>query len=95
MKTVAYADDRGRVTLGSKLVDEYGRKFAVVRHREEIILIPIPKDPIAHLQGLGREAGIDKYTTKELKEMAREEAEKEAMNNVRRHRLLAGSGKRQ
>ncbi len=85
---VAFADDRGRVTLGSKIVGKHGKKFAVVETVDDIILIPIPKDPIAALRELGRKAGIDKYSIKELRKMALEEAEKEALEglkNVRRH----------
>ena len=86
MKTV-YVDERGRITLGSKIVDKHGDKFAVISHGKEVILVPIPKDPLAELRRLGKEVGIDKYTLKELRKMAYEEAEKEAMKNVRRHRL--------
>ncbi len=80
---MAFADNRGRVTLGSKIVDEYGKKFAIVRHRKEIVLVPIPKDPLAELRRLGKAAGIDRFTIKELRKMAIEEAEKEAFSNVR------------
>ncbi|MBI2136892.1 AbrB/MazE/SpoVT family DNA-binding domain-containing protein [Candidatus Woesearchaeota archaeon] len=78
-----FADERGRITLGSKTVDEYGRKFAVVRTPKEIVLVPIADDPLAELQRLGRQAGIDSYTLKELRQMAREGAEKEAGKHVR------------
>ena len=91
MKT-AYADERGRITLGSKIVDKHGDRFAVISHGKEVILVPIPKDPLAELRRLGKEAGIDKYTLKELRKMACEEAEKEAMKNVRRHRLPSSPG---
>ncbi|MDP3765668.1 MAG: AbrB/MazE/SpoVT family DNA-binding domain-containing protein [Nanoarchaeota archaeon] len=84
MKTVL-ADDRGRIVFGTKFLDKYGRKFAVVGTPKEIVLVPIAKDPLAELRKLGKEAGIDQYTLAELKKMAREEAEKEAFSrkNVR------------
>ena len=87
MKTVM-ADERGRIIFGTKFLNQYGKKFAVVGTPKEIVLIPIAKDPVAELQRLGREAGIDKYSISELKRMAREEAEKEVLSNVksiRRH----------
>ncbi|MBI2653608.1 AbrB/MazE/SpoVT family DNA-binding domain-containing protein [Candidatus Woesearchaeota archaeon] len=82
MKTVL-ADNRGRIVLGTKFLDRYGRKFAVVGTPKEIVLIPIAKDPLAELRKLGKEAGIDKYTLAELKKMAREEAEKEAFSRIK------------
>ena len=82
MKT-ALADDRGRIVLGTKFLDKYGKKFAVVGTPKEIVLVPIAKEPIAELQRLGKEAGFDKYTISELKRLAREEGEKESRKNVR------------
>ena len=84
MKTVL-ADDRGRIVLGTKILHKYGKKFAVVGTPKEIVLVPIAKNPISELKKLGKEAGIDKYTLTELKKIARQEAEKEALNfkNVR------------
>ena len=87
MKTVL-ADERGRIVFGTKFLGKYGKKFAVVSTPKEIVLVPIAKDPIAELQRLGKEAGIDKYTISELKKMAKEEAKKEIVSstkNVRRH----------
>ena len=79
----ALVDERGRITLGSKIVDRFGRRFAIVTTARDIVLVPIAKDPLAELQRLGKEAGIDKYTLKELKEMTREEAQKEISKHVR------------
>ena len=63
MKTV-FADDRGRIVLGTKFLHKYGRKFAVVSAKNEIVLVPIAKDPLARLKEIGKESGIDKYTLK-------------------------------
>ncbi|MBI3034719.1 AbrB/MazE/SpoVT family DNA-binding domain-containing protein [Candidatus Woesearchaeota archaeon] len=79
MKTVL-ADNRGRIVFGTKFLNKYGRKFAVVGTPKEIVLVPIAKDPLADLTRLGKEAGIDKYSLTELKKMAREEAQKEAFS---------------
>ena len=81
----ALIDQRGRIHLGAKTAEEYGRKFAIIRGKKEIVLMPIPKDPLAHLRMLFKEAGIDKYTIKQLRKMALEEAENEALKNVGRH----------
>ncbi len=88
----ANVDERGRITLGSKLVRECGRKFFAVKAGKEIVLVPVAEDPLAELRRLFKEAGIDRYTIKELRKMALEEAEKEAMKSVRRHRLSSRSG---
>jgi len=79
----AYADSRGRITIGSRLVNQYGQKFAIVEMPKEIVLIPVSKDPLASLRRIGEKAGLDRYTIKELKSIVRKEALKEAMNNVR------------
>ena len=79
----ALVDERGRITLGSKIVDRFGRKFAIVTTARDIVLVPIAKDPLAELSRIWRGSGIDKYTLKELKEMAREEAQKEISKHVR------------
>ncbi len=77
MRTVL-ADERGRITLGMKIVDRLGRKFAVVAAGGEVVLVPIAKDPIAELGKIGKAAGMDKYTLSELKREIREEAERQA-----------------
>ena len=82
MKTVL-ADDRGRIVLGTKILHKYGKKFAVVGTPKEIVLVPISKNPLEELKRLGKDAGVDNYTLEELKKMAREEAQKEALHNVR------------
>ena len=75
MKTVL-ADERGRIVLGTKFLDRYGKKFAVIGTPKEIVLVPIAKNPVAELAKLGKDAGIDKCTLSELKKIAREEADK-------------------
>ena len=79
----ALVDERGRITLGSKIVDRFGMKFAIVTTARDIVLVPIAKDPLAELSRIWKGSGIDKFTIKELKQMAREEAEKEAGKHVR------------
>ena len=82
-------DDRGRLLLRKDIREAYGDKFYVVKAPKEVILIPVPKDPIKDLAELGKASGLDKYSVKQLKKMAREDAEKEALagvkNALRRH----------
>lgn len=85
-------DERGRITLGLKMVDKHGKKFAAISHGKEIVLVPIPTDPLAELKRLGKKAGIDRFTIKELRKMALQDAEKEALKSVHRHRLSSRSG---
>ncbi|HZX44249.1 MAG TPA: AbrB/MazE/SpoVT family DNA-binding domain-containing protein [Candidatus Nanoarchaeia archaeon] len=79
MKTVS-ADERGRITLGSDMLDRYGKKFIVIAAEKEIVLVPIAEDPLGELKKIGKSAGIDSFTFKELKRMAKEEASKEALS---------------
>lgn len=89
---VTHVDERGRIALGLKMVDKHGDKFAVISHGKEIVLVPIPKDPLAELRRLAKGSGIDRFTIKELRKMALQDAEKEAMKSVRGHRLSSRSG---
>ena len=82
MKTT-FADERGRIVLGTKFLHKYGKKFAVIGTPKEIVLVPIAKDPVSELAKLGRDARIDKYSLSELKKIAKEEAERESIKNVR------------
>ena len=71
----AFMDDRGRITLGSKLADKFGKTFAVVETVSGITLIPIAKDPLKKLQELGKP--LEKYSIKQLRKMAMESAKSE------------------
>ncbi len=77
-------DERGRVTLGKKIQKQYGKKFFLIKTKNEIILKPIStKNPIEGLRELGKKSGINKLSIKRLKKIAEEEAMKEAMANIR------------
>lgn len=82
MKTIM--DERWRITLGKKIGEKYGKEFAVVETENRIMLIPISKEPIGELQKMWRDTDIDKYSIKKLKQMAREEAEKEIQQKLER-----------
>lgn len=70
-------DSRGRITIGEKMAKKYGRKFLVVPMPKEILLVPRTKDPLKELQEWGRKAGVGKYSLKQIKKMAEEQAYEE------------------
>lgn len=77
-------DERGRVTLGKKIQKQYGKKFFLIKTKNEIILKPIStKDPIEGLRELGKRSGMDKLSIKKLKKIAEEAAMKEALANIK------------
>jgi len=82
METAVIADERGRVTLGKDVADKYGKKFAMVKMPGEIVLIPIPDDPLKSLQEEGKKIPAH-MSVKDLKRIALEEATKEAMGNLK------------
>lgn len=67
-------DSRGRVTIGEKLAKKYGRKFMVVPTYNDIVLVPIPKDPLKSLAEWGKKAGLGRYSIKQIRKMAQEKA---------------------
>ncbi len=70
-------DDRGRIVLGKKIREKYGEKFVVIQGLDEVVLRPIPQDPIKDLQELGGKIPRN-LSIKELKQQARESAIKQA-----------------
>lgn len=54
MASEIFCDDRGRLLLTKDVREEYGEKFILVRASGELVLIPIPDDPIKDLQELGQ-----------------------------------------
>ena len=77
-------DERGRVTLGKKIEEQYGKTFFLIKTKNEIILRPIStKDPIEGLRELGKKSGINKVSINKLKKIALEEAMKEALTNMK------------
>ena len=77
-------DERRRITLTRELVEQYGNEFVAVPDRGEIVLIPVPKDPLKALAEEGKK--IPKHLSiKDLKRMGRKAAEEEILNELRRH----------
>ncbi|MBI4016391.1 MAG: AbrB family transcriptional regulator [Candidatus Aenigmarchaeota archaeon] len=76
-EAVISCDDRGRVLLPQEVRKQYGNEFHLVRTRDELLLIPVSKNPIRELAELGRKAGIARLSLSRLKEEIRKQAEKE------------------
>lgn len=76
-------DERGRIVLAKELRDEYGERFMVVRATGEVVLVPIPADPLKDLQEIGKK--IPRHlSVKDLKRMARQRALREVLGEPRR-----------
>lgn len=69
-------DERRRITLPKELVEDSTQEFVAIKVKGDIILKPLPKDPIATLQKLGEK--LKGHSRKELRRMAYEEGLKEA-----------------
>jgi hypothetical protein len=54
MNGVSKADNKHRISLGKDVIEEYGEKFVIVRLPNEILLKPVPKDPLKALQNEGK-----------------------------------------
>ena len=54
MKQIYQLDSKRRMTFPKDIRDKYGNAFAIVRLRDEVLLKPMPKDPLKTLQKEGR-----------------------------------------
>ena len=68
-------DRKGRLLLRPALRRRYGDQFFIVEAPREVILLPVPSDPVKDLQRLGRK--LEGYTIEELKKVIDEQADKE------------------
>ena len=71
-------DSKGRVYLKEGLRSKYGEQFVVVEAPGEIVLLPVPEDPLAELEKMGKK--LRGKSLKQIKRMIREEALKEALS---------------
>lgn len=69
-------DKKGRLYLSTDLRSKYGAVFAVVELPDELLLLPLPDDPVAHLRELGKD--LAGYSLDELKDTIAEAAVEEA-----------------
>ena len=54
IKQIYQLDSKRRITFPKDIKDKYGTAFAIVRLRDEVLLKPMPKDPLKALQKEGR-----------------------------------------
>lgn len=54
MRSMLELDEKRRVVFPKEVEEEYGTKFVIVRLPGEILLKPLPEDPIKALQEEGR-----------------------------------------
>lgn len=76
-------DKKGRIYLKEEVRDRYGRKFYLIEGLNEVILLPIPQDPLKDLQELGK--NLPDISIKEMRRRAQEKGRREALNGLRRH----------
>lgn len=76
-------DERGRIVLPREIREALGQRFVVVPAKGEVILIPVPKDPVKRLAELGKKAGISQTPISTLRKAIAEEAARGV--DVRRH----------
>jgi hypothetical protein len=76
-------DSKGRLYLRKKTREMYGTEFVIVEAPNEIVLIPVPADPLKELAELGKP--LERFSLEEIKRRARRRAKEEALNALRRH----------
>lgn len=75
MREITVVDSKRRILLPKDIVENYGSKFVLVRFPDEILLRPLPKDPLKALCEEGRKLkGVTlKQFKKEVEEAFRED----------------------
>lgn len=53
-KQVYQLDNKRRITFPKDITEKYGTAFVIVRLKDEVLLKPMPKDPVKALQKEGR-----------------------------------------
>ena len=81
--TYVHADEKARICLTTENIQRYGKNYVMIMARDKIILIPVPDDPLKSLQEEGKKIPKN-LSIAEIRKMAREEAEKEALKSIRR-----------
>ena len=73
---IMQVDERHRITLPGNIIEKYGERFVVIEIKANILLKPLPKDPIKALQKEGEK--LKGLSIKQIRKIAYEEALKEA-----------------
>lgn len=84
---VLECDEKGRVVIPKEMRNELGVKFYAFKSLDEIILRPVPKNPLKELQILGKKLPKD-MSVLELKKKAQELAMKEILDEVKEREKL-------
>jgi len=80
-------DEKGRILIPKEMRQKAGTEFHAVQWRGDIILIPVPKDPLRALEEMGRKAGLHKLSIAQIKKAGRGLAEKEVEEELREYDL--------
>ncbi len=54
MQQIIRCDSKGRIYLAEEIRSFYGRKFVIVKAPKELILLPVPEDPVKDLEDIGQ-----------------------------------------
>jgi len=73
LKTIC--DKKGRIRLSQAIRSKYGEEFIVVEMPGELVLLPVPDDPVNDLQEIGR--SLRGLSVEDLKRRIDEEAQRE------------------
>ena len=68
-------DRKGRIYLEESIRARYGKKFIVVEAPGELVLLPVPDDPVKDLREWGKP--LRGMSMEEIKQAIQEQAEKE------------------
>ena len=71
----AVCDAKGRIYLKRRTRKQYGERFVVVQAPDRLILLPVPKDPVADLARLGKP--LRGLSLKAIKQAIQKQAERE------------------
>ncbi|HSA30103.1 MAG TPA: AbrB family transcriptional regulator [Phycisphaerae bacterium] len=71
----AQCDKKGRLQLSSEVRRRYGERFFIVEAPGELVLLPVPDDPVKDLRQWGKP--LQGMSMEEIKQAIQEQAEKE------------------
>ena len=86
-------DERRRITLPKDVVEGSEQQFVAIKTKDGILLKTLPKDPIATLQKIGEKIPKE-LSIADLKKIALEAAEEEALGNLKRLEKLGKNKKK-
>lgn len=81
MQTVK-CDEKGRLQLSQAVRSRYGEKFLVLEGQRELVLRPIPRDPLQDLREWGKP--LQHLSIEDLKRHIDEQADKEVEETLNR-----------